>query len=98
MFLSVDTYQGQISDAAAAWSGSASAHRDEKDLLASHPVAREIAVYDQKIADLQRDIRHLDEEDLKVQGRIHHNERERSDAAKIIEDEMHELTGGDDLC
>jgi hypothetical protein len=94
LFCSPNGYVQQFMKAITEWADFEKSISDEKNTLASNPTLAQLKSLDEQIEDILRDVRHLDEEDLKNQGRINHSEREKGIAAGIIVDEIHELTGG----
>ncbi|MFH0966449.1 MAG: hypothetical protein V1862_02035 [Methanobacteriota archaeon] len=94
LFSSPDAYVEQISSAVTTWQNADHAMQEEKHLLATHPTAVCLGTFNSRIDEIARDIRHIDEEAGKNQGRSLHIDREKADAMKIIAEEMHELTGG----
>jgi hypothetical protein len=94
LFNKTETYVQQISSSVITWLNTGHAASEEKHMLASHQAATRIAAFDTRIGEITRDIRHLDEEAVKNQGLAHHIQKEKTDAIKVITDEMKELTGG----
>ncbi|PKL60786.1 MAG: hypothetical protein CVV33_00855, partial [Methanomicrobiales archaeon HGW-Methanomicrobiales-4] len=94
LFSTTDAYVDQISSAITTWQNADHALQGEKHLLATHPTAASLGTFDTRIGEIVRDIRHLDEETGRNQGRNIHLDREKTDAMKVITEEMHELTDG----
>jgi predicted nucleic acid-binding Zn-ribbon protein len=66
----------------------------DKENLAVHPGGIEYTALLSRILDLEREIRHLEEEAGKTDGRIHHISTEQQELSTRIESEMSELSDG----
>ncbi len=95
LFVSAETYMDQMTCAIASWHMVEEKCQHDKDVIASHPAAGTHVSFETAILDLEREIKHGDDEVGKLEGRIHHLEREKEKAMVIIRDEMKELSGGE---
>ncbi|HWQ64543.1 MAG TPA: hypothetical protein VN429_09015 [Methanospirillum sp.] len=95
LFVNADSYVDQMTGAVALWRNAEEKCQHDHDILASHAAAEKHSSFETAILDLEREIKHIDEESGKLEGRVHHLEREKEKAASIINDEMKELSGGE---
>ena len=94
LFVDDDTYVRQITVAVGTWQEAERRWKEEQALLQSHSGAGLLASLNSRLLDVTRDIRQIDEEIGKSQGKVHHLDREKDETVKIITGEMRELTGG----
>ena len=95
LFVNADSYVDQMIDAVASWHSVEEQCQHEREAIASHPAAGTHCSFETAILDLEREIKHGDDEAGKLEGRVHHLKREKEKAATIVSDEMKELSGGE---
>jgi len=93
--VNADSYVDQMTGAVALWRNTEEKCQYDRDVLASHTAAEKHSSFETAILDLEREIKYIDEESGKLEGRVHHLEREKEKAASTINDEMKELSGGE---
>ena len=89
-----DAYEDQLTGAVLLWAEAEQNWQRDRDELSAHPAAAIHVSFESEILDLDREIKHCDEEAGKILGRVHHLDREKSEALTIIHDEVHEISGG----
>lgn len=95
LFVNADSYMDQMTGSVVLWRNGEEKCQHDRDILSSHTAAEKYSSFEIAILDLEREIKHIDEESGKLEGRVHHLEREKEKAASIINDEMKELSGGE---
>ncbi len=94
LFVSADEYQEEIARVIHSWQQAETDWRRDRDCLVTHPACRELVALEHRIEDLEREVRHIDEEIVRVDGRMHHLQREKDESSSVIVEEMNELSGG----
>lgn len=94
LFASSGEYLHQTSEAVRLWMEADLVCQKDKENLAVHPGGIEYTALASRIQDLERDIRHLDEEIGKIEGRIHHLSTGQREVSTQIVREMSELSSG----
>ncbi|MDD1730189.1 MAG: hypothetical protein LUQ50_14105 [Methanospirillum sp.] len=92
LFVSVESYTDQITGAARGWYTLEQQCQQHRDELGTHPASVAYVSFESGILEIEREIKHGDEEAGKLTGRVHHLEREKEKAVIIIRDEMKELS------
>lgn len=95
LFVNADSYMDQMIGAVTSWRNKEEKCQHDRDNLASHSAAEKHSSFEAAILDLEREIKYIEEESGKLEGRKHHLEREKEKAATIINEEMKELSGGE---
>lgn len=94
LFVSAESYADQISSAIITWQNADHAMQEERHILTAHPAVVHLSALNERIAEINREIKHIDEESGRNQGRTHHISREKGEAVREVCEEMKELSGG----
>jgi len=95
LYVNADAYVDQMTGAVESWHNAEEKCQHEREAIASHPAAETHSSFETSILDLDREIKHGDDEAGKLEGRVQHLKREKEKATTIINDEMKELSGGE---